>query len=753
MIRQNLYLLIKNAKYWMAVFLLLFFTGILLIYQEKNEILTGIYKARAIDWAMEQEKPAKAAEKAAMQRIAFVSGEDTVQFTETAYYDYVLLLDAASYLERQQEYGEKIDYILTNLQAVTASSLATAEMRVKNMAAYEQYAALKNVRAAQGNFLAWEKFCSLGMPDVTVLLAIFCSVYFLVIQEREKGMEHLMFASKNGGMWYFVIKASAVFAASVLLMVMFLVLKLGVYARLYGLGDMGAAVQSMEGYSSCPYALCIWQYALLFVIWKLIAAGLTGVLMLVVCSLPLSEAGCGLMLAAITLGSILFDQGIDASSSWLLLRDAGLLSLWDVEYWFTAFRCYVLGNTENVYWILSGTALPLNALAIYALSITGAGLLLYYRGIRKSGRKKRQWGKLWQYRGGCAGNEILFLGLQKHCFVLLAALILLPVYLVMDFSENMNAEIRYERQCVEMLNEQSFPEAVQWLEAKEEEFDEMEQQLVLLEEQYACGEITETAYEQLIGLIMNQLTMRPLINAFVQQAEEMEPLRQQGVEVQFEYTALSGQIVGEAGRDTRLMLAIFIGTFLTFSVLTIFPADRQLGMHRLIGSESWGGRSMTARLLWLIASVFFVSVTLHGIWLYSLWRQYRFVGWDSLLQSWSFYRESAFHMTVGNVIIAEVVWQGVKWAALAGVGLYISMKTANTVWVQILGIVLYLGPPAIGLTGAEWIEQLPYYPLLQFSGQSLARSWLGSLLVAGLLVVSMVLMERGKCRWMENSSH
>lgn len=66
-------------------------------------------------------------------------------------------------------------------------------------------------------------------------------------------------------------------------------------------------------------------------------------------------------------------------------------------------------------------------------------------------------------------------------------------------------------------------------------------------------------------------------------------------------------------------------------------------------------------------------------------------------------------MSVGGAVVCEVLWQGVKWMAIAGAGILISLFFTNTAWVLLLGVVLFVLPPALHIIGVNWLRKLPGY--------------------------------------------
>lgn len=755
MIRQNLRLVLNNVKFLMVLCLIFLFTGLLLIYQEKNAGREGQARCDALEWALEQNDPAAAVSQRIRELLVPEDGQYKTQFMMSFYDEYMLLLEVQEYIERQMNYSEMLEELLRYQQGTISAFPEEKDIFVQCTVTYRLYVQLRESDVRCGNYLTYENFFAFGLVDFVICIVIFCVLYFLVLLERERGMTTLLFATRNGGVRYFYAKAGTLILIMSVVTLLLLVMKFWIYGMLYGIADASVAVQSMEGYMYCPFRLTIVQYICIYVLWKLVATALLAVGGLLVASLPFTEAFCGFVLMALVGVFSLLLKWMPHNGFGYLLRDSSIFQLWNAAYWFQGFRYYSLGSVGNTYFQLCGVQLPLQSALVFAVFLFLLGSVMYYCGLRKSGGQRFLCRSPWRYGSSLLGNELLFVNVYKKVIVIAIILLAAIAGIVCSFEENKNQNVKYQKQLVTLLNDKYLEDAGQWLEEKQKEYAALEELLINSSIQVSLGEMTVKDYDRLVSAVSNQLAVKPIVDGLSKQYDElMEYYQETGIVCQFEFQYLTDEIYGEAGSYDRLMLSIIMSIFISFSILTVFPADRQLGMHRVIGATCYGEKGMRNRTAILLLSVFLMSVLVYGMWLLDLRCQYGRLGLDSALPSIRQYREAsdlwfAEHMTVGHALIGNVLWQSAKWTLLAAIGLTASFYITNVIWAELLGVVLYLCPVALGLIGATWVTKLCHYgDLVIFERDVMLDSKQFLIVGLGSLVV-LVWQQKGRKRWME----
>jgi hypothetical protein len=271
-----------------------------------------------------------------------------------------------------------------------------------------------------------------------------------------------------------------------------------------------------------------------------------------------------------------------------------------------------------------------------------------------------------------------------------------------------------------------------------------------MQEQMVNGEISEEAYAAYASAVSNQLRIKPVIEEMAGQMAEIEQCRaKNGSTPQFEYTSLSGELYGDKGWEQRNWTAVMTACFVVFCAMTLFPDERSKGLHRMLGSTAGGTKSVRYRVLWLVGMTFLVSAAMQLLWLYSLGKQFVWVGWDSPMQSWAFYRDAELGLTVGGAVLAEVFWQSLKWAVIAGTGVWVSLYFANTAWAELTGLLLFVMPPVLHIVGISWFRRLPHVRDMIYGESSLFSGAWAVLWVLLFGAVVLIGLKKETKRWME----
>lgn len=750
MIKQQCRMLVTNSRFMLAGLLAIAFTLLLLYYQEQKDVLEGIGRAKCLSWAMQQEEPVQALTERAMEIYEPDFLLSDLQFSDNQFEEMVLCYDTAEYLESIENYEALLEQIITqrenikNFPDVTAGKAAVSGLEA------ERYRQCSGSPVKMGNYMAFEKFFSFGAVDICLWGIVFLICYFLIAQEREKGLGQLVYASAGGGIRYFFTKLWAVELMTLAAFSLLFGGKALLFGGLYGYGDSSAAIQSMQGYFGSPYQLSIAQYLFLFVCWKLVGTMLLALLVLALCSLPLTEAVCGASVFAVLGGSVLIKNAVPAFSKWVLFRDGTLFSILSPEYWFTGLRSYCLGNASRLI-LISGIGFPVFCGIVLAALLCAVGVLLYYKGLRKSTAAHRSRSKaLFRFGSNRWWNEGYYLGIHRKLLLTAVSICFLYGSVICSYEPIYSETVKFEREVVGILNGKTFTEAQQWLNDKQAEIAAMEEQLLQMQEQAANGEISEEAYAAYAGAVSNQLRIKPVIETMAGQVPEMERCRaENGIAPQFEYTSLSGELYGDKGWEQRNWTAVMTACFVVFCAMTLFPDERSKGLHRMLGSTAGGTRSVRYRVLWLAGMTFLASAAMQLLRLYSLGKQFVWVGWDSPMQSWAVYRDAGFDLTVGGAVLAEVFWQSLKWAAAAGAGVWLSLYFANTAWAELTGLLLFVMPPVLHIVGLSWFRRLPHVRGMIYGESSLFSGAQAILWVLLFGAVVLIGVKKETKRWME----
>ncbi len=745
MSRLNVKLVLTNRVYLFGVFLFLFFSCTVLLYQEKSDS-DNQARADCLEWVLGQEDPMTALSE--RKSALYDLGSDTELFTGTVYYDIVLLGETEEYLRDTYQYDELLKSILDNAKNSSESSFATYEMRLKNLLSYAQYSRLNGISVEPGNYTAWERFFSSGVMEVSFALLLLYTVYYMAVMEREKGMNGLVHATKNGGAGYFIRKLFAALFVMLLWFILFFGAKLLIYVSLYGTDSVGNAIQAVNGFSTCPYPWTIGEYLAVYLLHKLLFMGLLTLIILALSALPISEVGlCALMGVGAAI-FWLFAENIQTYSRYVMLKEVSFLVLGDVNYWYRTYHITYFGQAFGFDIYLDHVWLAGLAACIYAFIFLGLGMGMYRHGLRKSSAKRSIFKRLWNYRGSYARNELVYLLFQKGQ-ILVAAVLVVAAFFMLDFKSNENTMQKYEREMLTLLNEKSFDDACDWLDERREFYSGIHESITDLGMSFGMGEITEDEYNQALITLQQQLSLESLVEQFYTQSESlMEYMENTGDETAgFYYESLEEQVYGDDGRNERILLGMLMSVFIILSILTVFPADRQLGMNRLIGSTPGLDRAVRIRRLWMSVLTGMLALILYAMWFVSIGCRMGLTGTDLAAQSWEFYREIPTHISVKTAIGINILFQCIRWAGFAWLTSTVSLYIKTPIWAQMLGILALLGPLMLDMVGITWVRHIPYYAFLMFGEEDVLKTGAALIRLIIWIIIGIIIQKEGKKRW------
>lgn len=744
----NARLLLCSPVWLFGIFLIVFFTCLILLYQENSTPLEGSARKASLEWAVQEPNPSEALYE---RQLSLYGGRsETELFSGDPYGDFLLLTNVRQYVKSCANYSEQLSQLIQNAQMGMNFSYSTYEMVVRYRLTIRQYEKLNGVQAVFGNYLAWEKFFSMGIAEFAFVLMLLYTVYHIIVIERERGMNPLVHATAHGGAGYFFQKLAAAISVMTFLFILLYGMKLLMYLSLYGSDAMSRPMQSLSGYLTCPYKISIAQYLVVYLAYQYLFWFFILLSLLVVSSFSLSEAGISVFLLAAAGASWVMTEKIHEYSAWIWLRNLNPIMLGNIAYWVQSLHVIVIGRIFGEDFYLWRLQFPLLVMGGYCLLLMAAGAALYQRGLRASTKSRGFLKRLWNYRQTVGTNELQFLLLQKKHLLIFLALSAIAVYF-MEFKPLENANLRYEKSILTTLNSLSFDDACDWIEEKQKEFEQLhlsDDQLLL---DYMNGKIDESGYEQARASINQQLILEPLVEQFSEQAEEMKILiEEDGIQnIRFAYQSAADQIYGSEGRQNRVFLAMLIAAYIVLAVLNVMPMDKSCGVNRLIGTTPLGMSAIHKRILRMSVMTALLAALVYSIWLLSLYLQYDWIGFDAAAQSWPRYRSYRGSCTVLQTIIINFLYQSVKWGIFAYVLSALTLFSKNAIWTEMLGIMGLLGPLAMDLLEISWIRKLPYLMLMVYGDGDFLLNKSSLLIVVAVAMAGYGLMRRGREQWVQ----
>ena len=266
------------------------------------------------------------------------------------------------YLLGYEEYLEKIQADVKNLQAVSlfADPNSTAYQNTVKTAA--DFDAMQNVRVSMGHDLAVTEFFEDKWADYSILILI-CVVCGLFVAERKEGLWPMLYAAP-GGRWKLVSKRIGIlFAAAWIGSILIVGSKILLCGWTYGgLEEWGRTLQSIPMFRNVPTPMTIGQFWLLYLTVKAVGAFWIGLVLWAVLS-AISNLGLALSAAGLLMGVEFACTAIPSSSMFAVLRYVNVFSYVDFS---TVFTRYL--NISVFGLLVSGSDLVLTILPFLCLS-------------------------------------------------------------------------------------------------------------------------------------------------------------------------------------------------------------------------------------------------------------------------------------------------------------------------------------------------------------------------------------------------
>ena len=193
---------------------------------------------------------------------------------------------------------------------------------------------------SQGVLLATQE----EMTDILfVVLAILLS-YFFISMEREEGTLAFVRCTKNGGRELGLRKIGIILSGSLLGMLLLYIQNFVIAGSLYGYGNLGRPIQSVDGFIGSAWKINVGQYLFLFLCGKLfVACVLTGVIVWI-CLKGKSILKTSVILVLLTSIEWAFYSKIP-SNSWIgVLKWCNLFSFIRTENFFQTYETVNLFN-------------------------------------------------------------------------------------------------------------------------------------------------------------------------------------------------------------------------------------------------------------------------------------------------------------------------------------------------------------------------------------------------------------------------
>ncbi len=200
--------------------------------------------------------------------------EQLSDFSHAPLYKWEVMHELRDECDTVLTYDEYLESIKAQAKSMTAVSIFAKpdsfnyRSILKTPPAYEK---MQDVRPVFGRSKGITLATDNSFTDILCGFILLFAVLSIMLYDREQGMSGLLFSLRRGRGYLIMTKLAALaitlFGAVVLLYAENLLL--GAY--LYGLGDLSRPIQSLSGFIGCNLKINLWQYLILYILFKFIA--------------------------------------------------------------------------------------------------------------------------------------------------------------------------------------------------------------------------------------------------------------------------------------------------------------------------------------------------------------------------------------------------------------------------------------------------------------------------------------------------
>lgn len=350
------------------------------------------------------------------------------------------LRNVLEHAERVDQYEEYLEGIEEQAKLISSSSLfADKDLFSKRNAELipEKYRHLRGMRLkienSQGVLLATES----GMTDVFLIFLIILLAYFCICMEREEGTMAFARCTRYGARKLGITKIIMVFTGSLFGALLLYGSNFVAAWGIYGFGDMGRWVQSVEGYIASPWKISLGGYLIFFLLGKLTATAVAAGMVILAALWGKSTLRTSIAL----LGAAAVEYGLYTAlppHSWLdLLRQCNLFYFMETGSFFKSYETmnlFAYPVPSALFCVVIGIITTALTLALGIVSYERVSRGEYARKSRKRRlvlRKKRLRGHSWIYY---EGYKIFWTG---------GAGILVVAFLLIQFAVYSNEKVHF----------------------------------------------------------------------------------------------------------------------------------------------------------------------------------------------------------------------------------------------------------------------------------------------------------------------
>jgi len=599
-------------------------------------------------------------------------------------------------------YDEYLESIKAQAQSMTAVSIFAKPDTFNYRSILKTPPAYENVQdvlpvfgRSKGLTLATDN----SFTDILCGFILLFAVLSIMLYDREQGMSGLLFSMRRGRGYLIMTKLGALavtlFGAVVLLYAENLLL--GAY--LYGLGDLSRPIQSLSGFIGCNLKINVWQYLILYVLFKFIAVFcIEAVLSLIAVNTKNTVSFYGISASILIIEGALYSL-VHPLSIYSIFHYINIIAFTNVNEVFCNYK-----NINFFEYPVPLIPTSISALLMFTLAAGGLSAYIYSKkrnlefhkiGLKlKYGRSNKVHSQLWYtlYKS---------LILQKGALVI-ALFIVVAGFMSQNFMKKYDPSDVYYQYYTEKAKGPITADTIEFFENESARFSDLQSQLNELQ-QNEPNNYTK----------MNELSKQLAPNmGFVPAYERLQQIKSIDGAYMFYDTGYK-RAFGKVGYDDDMKYALAAVLLLVFLVSPLIANDNKYKMSFIINSTASGKKGYIRRNL--------LTTTLYGMIASLIWivpyavtisQYYSHGGLAGSLKSITDFADFPLNMKLWQYVLLVAVLRTFSIVISSLFMLWVSTRCINTTSAVLINFAIFALPVIIYLLGAKVMVNVGFCPLL-----------------------------------------
>lgn len=535
--------------------------------------------------------------------------------------------------------------------------------------------------------------------DILAVLILFAVCLRLVTFEKEKGLCTLTRTTLRGRARLMGAKIIAVAATAFVLLILFYAVNFAVADRVYsGFGDLSRTLQSVQGYNGSGLMLTVGQYLVLYLVSKYMAYMLSGLVLLLLCTLARGTVTAYALAVAAFGGEYALYAIISQYGTLGVFKCINLICLLFVSPLYKEYlNLNLFGFPVNVLVVLA-VAVPVLLIVLILLCVYMYSVISAMSGTHSPRfRLPRPDASV-----HVSNHEWHKLLIPNRALLLLVALIAVQCYSLFHYSSFLSEDDIYYRGYMLKLAGPVTQQKVSFLKNEQSRFEKLDAAQAALSQKFSEGKLTMNEYLRISQLLFSQSKGKI---AFQQVMKRYNYIIKNKRSLSFVYDGGYYRLIGLDGTDEGLMNALILVIAIIGCFSGVYAIEYKNGAAQLIRTYP-KGRSVTAwiKMLQCLVTLIPIFILCYLPDLIGTCRIYGIVELSAPAASLPEFSKTPEWMTLLGVICLFYGARLIAAACCTLIVLALSLYTRSSLATLIFSLVLFAGPLLLSILGFPMLD-------------------------------------------------